>query len=250
MRAPAAPAHAAKTPTIAVLPFVDASSDPGNDDFIDGLTSEVIRNLAVIDGLQVRSQTSSFFFKDRPRDMRAVAKRAGRSVVEAFIQSMAKQAQIHARSCASKRRARVVQRFDRTLDDVFAIQERFRGDRHDCAALDRTTALPDELAEYDLYLRARRLLAEPESAEQPRPVEQVTPSIVNLHQRTPEWPIYAAIRVIELRDALIGCGPPPSSAAAGPRTPKRTRRWDHLRARVRWRMQISSTRAMTGSEPE
>ena len=74
MRAPAAPAHAAKTPTIAVLPFVNASSDPGNDDFIDGLTSEVIRNLAVIDGLQVRSQTSSFFFKDRPRDMREVAK--------------------------------------------------------------------------------------------------------------------------------------------------------------------------------
>ena len=54
---------------IAVLPFVNLSSDPDSDDFVDGLTAEVIRDLAGLDGLQVRSQTSSFFFKDGPRDM-------------------------------------------------------------------------------------------------------------------------------------------------------------------------------------
>ena len=76
-KAPAAIVAAAVDPTadaplIAVMPFKNLSSEPDGDYFVDGLTSEVIRNLAVIDGLQVRSQTSSFSFKNRPRDLRAI----------------------------------------------------------------------------------------------------------------------------------------------------------------------------------
>ena len=173
MRAPAAPAHAAKTPTIAVLPFVNASSDPGNDDFIDGLTSEVIRNLAVIDGLQVRSQTSSFFFKDRPRDMREVAKQLQVAlVVEAYVQRIGNQLRIHAQLVRVPDDVPVwSNRFDRTLDDVFAIQDEIslaivnelrltlgRGQRR----------YQTNLAAYDLYLRGRALVARrgTESAEQ------------------------------------------------------------------------------------
>jgi len=172
MRSPAA-AHAAKTPTIAVLPFVNASSDPGNDDFIDGLTSEVIRNLAVIDGLQVRSQTSSFFFKDRPRDMREVAKQLQVAlVVEAYVQRIGNQLRIHAQLVRVPDDVPVwSNRFDRTLDDVFAIQDEIslaivnelrltlgRGRRRD----------QTDLAAYDLYLRGRALVARrgSESAEQ------------------------------------------------------------------------------------
>ena len=51
-------------PVIAVLPFKNLSAEPDSDYFVDGLTDEIIRNLAVIDGLEVRSQTSSFFFKN------------------------------------------------------------------------------------------------------------------------------------------------------------------------------------------
>jgi TolB-like protein len=125
MSGAAAPAHTAKTPTIAVLPFVNASSDPGNDDFIDGLTSEVIRNLAVIDGLQVRSQTSSFFFKDRPRDMRKVAEQLHVAfVVEAYVQRIGNQLRINAQLVRVPDDVPVWStRFDRTLDDVFAIQD-------------------------------------------------------------------------------------------------------------------------------
>ena len=173
MRAPAAPAHAAKTPTIAVLPFVNAGSDPGNDDFIDGLTSEVIRNLAVIDGLQVRSQTSSFFFKNRPRDVREVAKQLQVAlVVEAYVQRIGNQLRIHAQLVRVPDDVPVwSNRFDRTLDDVFAIQNEIslaivnelrltlgRGQRR----------YQTNLAAYDLYLRGRALVARrgTESAEQ------------------------------------------------------------------------------------
>ena len=171
--APAAPAHAAKTPTIAVLPFVNASSDPGSDDFIDGLTSEVIRNLAAIDGLQVRSQTSSFFFRGRPRDMRVVAKQLQVAlVVEAYIQRIGNQLRIHAQLVRVPDDVPVwSKRFDRTLDDVFAIQDEIslaivnelrltlgRGQRR----------YQTNLAAYDLYLRGRALVARrgTESAEQ------------------------------------------------------------------------------------
>jgi serine/threonine-protein kinase len=173
MRAPAAAAHATKTPTIAVLPFVNASSDPGNDDFIDGLTSEVIRNLAVIDGLQVRSQTSSFFFKDRPRDMRVVANQLQVAlVVEAYVQRIGNQLRINAQLVRVPDDVPVwSKRFDRTLDDVFAIQDEIsraivnelrltlgRGQRR----------YQTNLAAYDLYLRGRALVARrgTESAEQ------------------------------------------------------------------------------------
>jgi eukaryotic-like serine/threonine-protein kinase len=173
VRAPAAAAHAAKTPTVAVLPFVNASSDPGNDDFIDGLTSEVIRNLAIIDGLQVRSQTSSFFFKNRPRDLREVAKQLQVGlVVEAYVQRIGNQLRINAQLVRVPDDVPVwSKRFDRTLDDVFAIQDEIslaivnelrltlgRGQRR----------YQTNLTAYDLYLRGRALVARrgPESAEQ------------------------------------------------------------------------------------
>ena len=171
--APAAPMRAANTPTIAVLPFVNASSDTGNDDFIDGLTSEVIRNLAVIDGLQVRSQTSSFFFKGRPRDMREVAQQLQVAlVVEAYVQRIGNQLRISAQLVRVPDDVPVwSKRFDRSLDDVFAIQDEIslaivnelrltlgRGQRR----------YQTNLTAYDLYLRGRALVARrgTQSAEQ------------------------------------------------------------------------------------
>ena len=59
-------------PIIAVLPFENLSDEPESDDFVDGLTDEIIRNLGVIQGLQVRSRDSSFAFKDKPRNLRDV----------------------------------------------------------------------------------------------------------------------------------------------------------------------------------
>src|SRR5262245_48640712 len=55
---------------IAVLPLVNLSQDPADDYFADGLTDEIIRNLSVIDGLAVRSRTSSFAFKGKSPSVR------------------------------------------------------------------------------------------------------------------------------------------------------------------------------------
>ncbi|HXG71286.1 MAG TPA: tetratricopeptide repeat protein, partial [Gemmatimonadaceae bacterium] len=60
---------AARGAVLAVLPFRNLSGEPGNNDFVDGLTSEIIRTMGAIKGLQVRSQTSSFTFKGKPRNL-------------------------------------------------------------------------------------------------------------------------------------------------------------------------------------
>jgi TolB-like protein/Tfp pilus assembly protein PilF len=71
---PASPAAVAE-PRIVVLPLVNLSAEPGGEHFADGLTDELIRNLAVVEGLDVRSRTSSFAFKGRDRNLREVADR-------------------------------------------------------------------------------------------------------------------------------------------------------------------------------
>src|SRR5262249_22553987 len=53
---------------IAVLPLGNLSQDSSSDYFADGLTDELIRHLSIIDGLAVRSRTSSFAFKGKPHN--------------------------------------------------------------------------------------------------------------------------------------------------------------------------------------
>jgi TolB-like protein len=59
---------------IAVLPLDNLSENPAQDYFADGLTHEIIRNLSIIEGIAVRSQTSSFAFKGKPRNIREAGK--------------------------------------------------------------------------------------------------------------------------------------------------------------------------------
>lgn len=67
--------HRAHTPiTVGVLPLTSLSPDASNDYFADALTDELIRKLSIIEGLGVRSQTSSFALKGKSRNLRDAAK--------------------------------------------------------------------------------------------------------------------------------------------------------------------------------
>jgi len=71
-------AAAAFTPpphSIAVLPFVNLSGDPGQDYFSDGLTEELLNSLAAVEGLQVAARTSSFSFKGKDTDIGTIARK-------------------------------------------------------------------------------------------------------------------------------------------------------------------------------
>jgi TolB-like protein/Tfp pilus assembly protein PilF len=112
-------------PIIAVLPFKNLSSEAGSEYFVDGLTDELIRNLAVIEGLAVRSQTSSFFFKDKPRNLREVGKQLGANlVVEGSVLRSGNRLRINAQLVPVSQDVPLWSgRFNRELKDIFAIQD-------------------------------------------------------------------------------------------------------------------------------
>lgn len=57
---------------LAVLPFTNISSDPENETFTDGITEDLIAKLSNIEGIQVKSSTSSFAFKGKNIDVREI----------------------------------------------------------------------------------------------------------------------------------------------------------------------------------
>lgn len=145
---------------IAVLPLINLSQDPANEYFTDGLTGEVIRNLSIIDGLAVRSQTSSFAYKGKLRNVRDAGKQlAADYILEGSVLRVGRRLRINAQLVHVRDDVSVWSgSYDRELADIFAIQDEIsrgivnslrlklgRGQR-------RYQTSPEA---YDLYLRAR-----------------------------------------------------------------------------------------------
>jgi TolB-like protein len=147
---------------IAVLPLENLSSDSTNEYFVDGLTDEIIRDLSVIDGLAVRSRTSSFAFKNRPRNLPDVAKQLGVDyIVEGSVLREGHQLRINAQLVRVRDDFMLWSgRFDRELIDAFAIQDEIsRGIVNNMRLKLGHTRRRYEtsLEAYDLYLRARAM---------------------------------------------------------------------------------------------
>jgi serine/threonine protein kinase/Tfp pilus assembly protein PilF len=111
--------------TIAVLPFVNSSNDPDNEYLSDGLTDELINALVRVEGLRVSSRTSVFALKGRPLDVRAIGALLGATwVLEGTVRRAGNRLRITAQlSSTEDGRLLWSQRYDRTLEDVFAIQD-------------------------------------------------------------------------------------------------------------------------------
>jgi serine/threonine protein kinase/Flp pilus assembly protein TadD len=121
--APALSRHAVRV--VAVLPFVNASPDPENEYLSDGLTDELINALAKVEGLRVASRTSVFALKGRPQDARAIGALLGAAeILEGTVRKSGDRLRITAQlSSTADGRLLWSERYDRTLDDVFAIQD-------------------------------------------------------------------------------------------------------------------------------
>jgi serine/threonine protein kinase/lipoprotein NlpI len=116
---------AATTRTIAVLPFVNSSSDLDNEYLSDGITDELINALAKVDGLRVASRTSVFALKGKAQDVRAIgALLEASEVLEGSVRRSGENLRITVQ-LTSTDDGRLVwsERYDRKLHDVFAIQD-------------------------------------------------------------------------------------------------------------------------------
>ena len=111
--------------TIAVLPFDAMSSNPDDEHFADGLTEELLNSLAKIGELGVVGRTSSFYYKDNPQDLREIgASLQVAHVLEGSVRRDGDQLRITAQLIQTDNGFhRWTETYDRTLDDIFAIQE-------------------------------------------------------------------------------------------------------------------------------
>jgi TolB-like protein/Flp pilus assembly protein TadD len=165
--------HKSEPIPIAVLPLTNLSEDPANDYFADGLTGEIIRNLSIIDGLAVRSQTSSFGFKGKPRNVRETGKQLEVDyILEGSVQRAGQKLRINAQFIRVRDDLPLwSEKFDRELTDVFAIQDEIsRGIVNSLRLkLGRGRRRYETSVEaYDLYVRARGQLIQRGADAQPQ----------------------------------------------------------------------------------
>ncbi len=119
------PAQPSPDPTIAVLPFVNMSSDNDQEYFCDGVTEEIINALTTIKGLKVVSRTSSFRFKGQAYDIREIGKQLGvQTVLEGSVRRIGNRFRITAQHINVADGYHLwSRRFDREMEDVFAVQD-------------------------------------------------------------------------------------------------------------------------------
>ena len=154
-------------PSVAVLPFVNMTADPDQEYFCDGMAEELISALSRIKGLAVAARTSSFQFKGQALDIRQIGERLRvQTVLEGSVRKLGNRLRIGAQLVNTSDGYQLwSERYDRTLDDVFAIQDDIASSiaRSLEVALGRSPAshivkpLTENLEAYHLYLRGRYL---------------------------------------------------------------------------------------------
>lgn len=150
-------------PSIAVLPFTNMSNDPDQEVFVDGLTEDLITDLSRASGLFVIASNSVFAYKGKHADVRRIARELGvRYVLEGSARRAAGRVRINAQLIDAMQGDHLwAERFDRSLEDIFAVQDEVTSKIVE-ALVGRLTAAParnrpTDLEAYDLCVRARSL---------------------------------------------------------------------------------------------
>jgi TolB-like protein/class 3 adenylate cyclase/Tfp pilus assembly protein PilF len=126
-----APAVGATTPvpgpaeaSIAVLPFANLSADPDNEYFSDGVTEEILTTLARLEDLKVISRTSVMRYKGATRSLRDIGRELGvASILEGSVRRAGSRVRITAQLIDARTDRHLwADRYDRDLEDIFAIQ--------------------------------------------------------------------------------------------------------------------------------
>jgi adenylate cyclase len=124
-RSVAKPEPNVAAPSIAVLPFTNMSGDPEQEYFSDGISEDIITDLSKIGGLTVIARNSSFTYKGRSVDVRAVGRDLGvRSVLEGSIRRAGNRVRITAQLIDAATSAHLwADRYDRDLTHIFEVQD-------------------------------------------------------------------------------------------------------------------------------
>jgi TolB-like protein len=152
--------------SIAVLPFVDMSEKHDQEYFSDGLTEELINQLAQLPDFKVIARTSSFAFKNRAEDVSTIARRLNvRNVLEGSVRKAGLRLRVTAQLIRADNGTHIWSKtYDRDLRDVFAVQNdlaRSVVDALKVSFADRTSLVQTRptrnLEAYDNYLLGKKI---------------------------------------------------------------------------------------------
>ena len=168
-------------PSIAVLPFQNMSGDQEQEYFTDGMVEDIITGLSRFKWLFVIARNSTFAYKGSAVDIKQVGRELGvRYVLEGSVRKAAGRVRITTQLIEADTRAHIwAERYDRVIDDIFALQDEITistvaaiepSVRH--AEIERAKRKrPENLDAYDLVLRATPFTdtGMPEEASQAMP---------------------------------------------------------------------------------
>jgi adenylate cyclase len=180
--AAAAPLALPDRPSIAVLRFANISGDPEQNYFVDGMVEDIITGLSHIKWLFVIARNSSFAYKVKAPDVRQVGRELGvRYVLEGSVRRAVGRIRITGQLVEAESGRHIwAERYDRSVDDVFALQDDITASVVGAiepnlrqAEIERVKRKrPESLDAYDLALRATPFVetAMPDGASQALPL--------------------------------------------------------------------------------
>ena len=154
-------------PSIAVLPFENMSGDPEQEFFADGLTEDILTDLSRFRGLFVISRNSSFVYKGKATNLQEVAKDLRvQYVVEGSVRKAGNRVRITVQLIDAKSDRHIwAERYDRDLEDIFAVQDEVTSaivatlpGRIDAATQERAERKqPENMAAYEFVMAGKVL---------------------------------------------------------------------------------------------
>ena len=209
--------------SVAVLPFVNMSSDPEQDYFSDGIAEEILNVLAQVPGLQVAARTSAFQFKGKNQDIQDIARQLGVAwVLEGSVRKAGDRVRVTAQLIKAEKGFHAwSETYDRELNDIFAIQDEISqsisnalkvqlklGEGPASAAAGSTT----NVEAYEAYLMGRHLINQ-------RTPDSIKAGLEQFKRATDLDPDYAlayadqAVSILLLRSGVSSYGDLPFSVA-------------------------------------
>lgn len=109
---------------IAVMPFLNLSGDPAQEYFADGISEDITTGLQSFGSFPVIARTSTFSYKDNPKDVREIAAELGAGyVLEGSVRKAGDQVRITAQLIAADGSHLWAKKYDRGLSDILAVQD-------------------------------------------------------------------------------------------------------------------------------
>ena len=202
------------TNSIAVLPFVDMSPAKDQEYFSDGLSEQLINDLAKVSGLKVVGRSSAFQFRGKNEDLRDVGRKLGvANILEGNVRREGNHVRITADVIKADNGVQLwSQTYDREINDIFAVQDeiaraatealqlKLLGGNGQPVAANLRSANPEA---YEAYLQAKYFSGRGQSKEDLGKALAYTDQAIKLDAKyAPAWALRSSVQNMMAEVAL------------------------------------------------